>query len=71
MCITHKGKIHRFKTVNNVYHVGGEVDGLWFDNFTLEGLPKTEFMAKTGHTYIKQYYVWSFWLKLISGLFYR
>ncbi|POP53054.1 hypothetical protein [Zhongshania marina] len=71
VCITHKAQIHRFKTVNGEFHVGGCVNGLWFDNYTRRALPKRQFYEETGHTYLKRYYVWHFGVKLVAGLFVR
>lgn len=71
VCITHRGKLHRFKTSDGEFHVGASVDGLWFDNFTLKAVPKSEFFKLTDHTYLKRYYVWTFGLKLLVGLFVR
>lgn len=71
VCITHKGKLHRFKTSDGQFHVGASVDGLWFDNYTLQAVPKSQFFKLTGHTYLKRYWIWHFWLKLFVGLFAR
>lgn len=68
VCITNKCKIHRFKTQSGEYHVGGSVDGWWFDNYTLKAVTKSEFFKVTGHTYLKQYRIWSMAPKLIVGL---
>jgi len=71
VCITHKAQIHWLKTVNSGYHVCGVVDGQWFDNWTLEAMPRRQFYEATGHTFIKRYYVWNFGIKLVAGLFKR
>lgn len=52
--VTHKYKVHRVKSLNG-YHVVGEVEGLWFDNWTLRALPKDRFFAETRHQHQIQY----------------
>jgi hypothetical protein len=69
--ITHRCQIHRYKTINDGYHVGGCVDGLWFDNWTKEAVSEEEFYKRTGHKHLMRYYVPLFWLKLIVGYFVR
>ncbi len=68
--ITHQYKVHRVKSTNG-YHVVGEVDGLWFDNWTLRAMPKAEFFAATGHRHQIQYVSPVMLPYLISGLFVR
>lgn len=47
--ILHQYRIYFAKTVNKQKHAVGYAQGLWFDNWTKQALPKQEFLNKTGH----------------------
>ena len=47
--ISHQYRIYFCKTKNGVNHAVGYANDLWFDNWTLKALPKSEFLKKTGH----------------------
>ncbi len=49
--ILHKYRIHRVVDKNGESHAVGEVDQLWFDNWTMKALPKDQFFLETKHTY--------------------
>ncbi len=48
--ITHKYKVYLCKTFNNGSHAVGAFGDLYFDNWTLEALPREEFIKRTRHT---------------------
>ena len=68
--ILHRFKLHRVMALNG-YHIVGEVDGLFFDNWTKRALPKEEFYTSTKHVHLQQYWSPVIVLLLISGLFKR
>ena len=47
--ITHQYRIYFCMTAKGERHAVGYAQDLWFDNWTLEALPKEEFLQKTGH----------------------
>ena len=49
VCILHQYRIYFATTKNGVFHAIGNAQDLWFDNWTLEALPKEEFLSRTGH----------------------
>jgi len=53
--ITHQYKLYHCKTYANERHAIGYAEGLWFDNWTKEALPKQEFLGHTKHQ-IKYWY---------------
>lgn len=54
--ILHTCRIWFVTTKTGGRHAVGNIDGLYFDNWTREALPKEEFIKKTGHKF------WFFWL---------
>lgn len=69
--ILHQYRIYFAKTVKNEKHAVGYAQGLYFDNWTREALPKQEFLNKTRH---KIYFFFPsplMILPLILGLFLR
>ena len=67
--ILHRGQYHKFITADGQPHIVGSVDGKYFDNYTLDALPKSKFLAKTGHRYLHRYYAPVFVFYLIHGIF--
>lgn len=49
LLVTHRYKMYRVMTTNNEPHLIGSVDGLWFDNWTLSAIPKSDFFEVTKH----------------------
>jgi hypothetical protein len=47
--ILHRYRLYFCKTATGESHMVGYAQGLWFDNWTREALPKEEFLARTGH----------------------
>jgi hypothetical protein len=47
--ILHKYRLYFSKTKTGERHAIGYANGLWFDNWTREALPREEFIARTGH----------------------
>ena len=69
--ILHKHRIYHAKTHDGAGHAYGYADGLYFDNWTLEALPKEEFFAKTKHR-SKFFFPSPFMIvQLLVGLFTR
>jgi hypothetical protein len=69
LLITHKYALYRCKTINNEWHIVGRFKDLWFDNWSLEALPKEEFFSKTKHIIKMRYYFPIIAWFLIVGLF--
>lgn len=67
--VTHNYQIHRAKTVDGEYHIVGCIDKLWFDNWSLGAMTKTEFFKTTRHYYVSRYYFPIIALYLFIGLF--
>lgn len=69
LLVSHRYQMHRTKDTNGEYHIVGSYDNLWFDNRTLEALPKEEFFQKTQHILTPWHRYWSpiILLFLISG----
>ena len=53
-----------------MWHVVGSVDGLWFDNWTREALPKEQFFEKTKHTIKMRYVGFMIGWFMLAGLFF-
>jgi hypothetical protein len=47
--VLHKYRIYYARTVNGERHAIGYGEGLYFDNWSREALPKDEFIRRTGH----------------------
>lgn len=47
--ILHQYRIYFGITKNNEFHAMGYAQGLWFDNWTREAMPKDQFLNETGH----------------------
>lgn len=71
VCIIGKGKIYRVKTKTGEWHIVGSIDGLFFDNWSLEAIPKDKFIERTGHTFVKKYFTLHTIIFFVVGLFYR
>lgn len=71
VCITHKARVFRVRTFQGENHVVASFNGLWFDNWTGEAVPKAKFFQRTRHSIDRQYYSLVFIPKLIAGLVYR
>jgi hypothetical protein len=71
LLITHKCQVHRVMTLNNQAHLVGCVDGLWFDNWTLDALPKEQFFATTRHRHQFRVVLPMMVFPLILGMFAR
>jgi hypothetical protein len=72
LLVTHKYKMHFVKTKRTGEgHLVGEYDDLFFDNWTLEDLPKGEFYKKTEHIHHERRTVLSMWLFMTLGYIYR
>lgn len=69
--IVHKYRLYFSVSPNNERHLVGYAQGLWFDNWSLEALPKEKFLAKTKH---KVYFFFpniTILIFMFFGLFYR
>lgn len=53
--ILHRFRLHRVKAISNEYHVVAEVNGMWFDNWTMRACTKEEFFKATQHQYQMMY----------------
>ena len=72
LLVTHKYKIHFVKTKHtNAGHLVGEYDNLFFDNWTLEELPKDEFYKRTQHIHQWRHVAPTMIVYLILGFIYR
>lgn len=71
LLVTHKYQVHRVMSHNNVAHLVGCVDNLWFDNWTCEALPKEQFFAITKHRYQYRVIAPMMAFALLIGLFAR
>lgn len=69
LLITHKYALYRCKTVNNEWHIVGRLGDLWFDNWSLKAMPKSEFFDYTLHTVRMRYVSPIIALFLLIGLF--
>lgn len=47
--LLHRYKLYHCKTFTGEPHIVGYAQGLWFDNFSLQALPKKEFFLLTAH----------------------
>jgi hypothetical protein len=48
--ILHRYRLHRVKAIGG-WHVIGEAEGQWFDNWTRRACSRDELFAQTGHEY--------------------
>lgn len=69
--ILHRYRLHHVKTSTNGGHVVGYANGLYFDNWTLEALPKEEFLRRTKHKFKFFYPSPMIAIYLLCGLFFR
>ena len=69
--LLHRYRLYYAKTVAGESHIIGYAQGLWFDNWSREALPKKEFFEKTLHKkwffYPSPYIMWF----MLLGLFVR
>lgn len=69
--IMHNCKIYKVHTVSEGPHLVGCVNGMYFDNWTREALPRDQFFAKTQHQNPRRLFAFNYWLPLLIGLFFR
>jgi hypothetical protein len=67
--ILHKYQMHRVRATG--YHLVGTAEGLWFDNFTREAMPRDEFFARTKHRHLYIYPSFVMIFPLIAGYFFN
>jgi hypothetical protein len=53
--VLHRYRLHRVETATGEYHVIGEADGWWFDNWTCRACSRDELFAATKHKYLMLY----------------
>lgn len=69
--IIHSYRFYFSKAPNGENHLVGFADGLWFDNWTREALPKEEFLSRTGHKILFFYPNISILIFMFFGSFFR
>lgn len=66
-CFTREYQLHQVYDFKGNRHVVGSNDGLWFDNWTMKALNRSEFFQTTKHEYVKTYFLPSMIFALITG----
>lgn len=69
--ILHKYRVYFSKAPNGENHLVGYADGLWFDNWTREALPKDQFLDRTKHKILFFYPSVNILIFMFFGMFYR
>jgi hypothetical protein len=69
--ISRRYKLHRVKTINDVYHAVGEIDGYFFDNWSMRALHKEEFYTTTKHKHLYSYFMPFTILNFLAGFISR
>jgi predicted transglutaminase-like cysteine proteinase len=69
--VTHQYRIYMARTADGENHAVGYADGFWFDNWTLEALPKQQFFQKTGHRIRWLHINLAVMIRMLAGSFFR
>lgn len=69
--ILHKYRFYFSKAANGENHIVGYAQGLWFDNWTREALPKDKFIERTKHKILFFYPNISILIFMFFGIFFR